>query len=85
MSEELKPCPFCGGEVKIEDISDEDGPYFMIACSNKACGAAASFGDKSETEEGATEAWNTRASSATVNQYGNNCCALNCGTLNITL
>ena len=25
MSDKLKPCPFCGGEACIEDISEPDG------------------------------------------------------------
>lgn len=56
---ELKPCPFCGGEVDIENISTEDEQYYMVSC--KKCGAAICFGDKSETQVGAIEAWNKRA------------------------
>lgn len=55
----LKPCPFCGGEADIEDISTEDEQYYMISC--KKCGASACFGDKSETQVGAVEFWNKRA------------------------
>ena len=46
----LKPCPFCGSEATIEDISTEDEYYFMIQCQNEKCGAAVCFGDESETQ-----------------------------------
>ena len=58
--DKLKPCPFCGSnQVIIDDISTEDEEYYMIYC--ETCGAATSFGDASETKEGATELWNRRA------------------------
>lgn len=56
----LKPCPFCGSPAELDDISTEDEEYYMIACINPDCGAAASFGDKSETKQGAVDAWNKR-------------------------
>ena len=64
MKIELKPCPFCGAKVAIEDISTEDETYFMIQCENQKCSAAACFGDESETQEGAARAWNRRADNA---------------------
>ena len=65
MSEiKLKPCPFCGSEATIEDISTEDEYYFMIQCQNEKCGAAVCFGDESETQEGAARAWSRRADNA---------------------
>lgn len=53
MIEELKPCPFCGGEAKI--YRPDDGSLFIgckIGCVNQEPFAA---------EEGAIKAWNTRA------------------------
>lgn len=42
MSEELKPCPFCGGEAKFVDAlrhwaGNETSRYFSVVCTN--CGA----------------------------------------------
>ena len=59
MSEKLKPCPFCGGEVK-----KFVGPInltIMFIC--KKCGADVCFYD-AEHEPKATEAWNRRADNA---------------------
>lgn len=55
--EELEKCPFCGsGAVSIAILFEDTGNLFYgtcIACdaSSKAC----------ETEQEATEEWNTRA------------------------
>ena len=54
---ELKPCPFCGGEAKT--IISEGGDYtedlYWIVC--KCCEAETST---YYTDEDATEAWNRR-------------------------
>ena len=57
MSEELKPCPFCGKSwLAAEKISySADGFAYRVECECTARGAWA------ETEEQAIEAWNTRA------------------------
>jgi len=47
MTDELKPCPFCGGENLEEDAIGR------VACSG--CGATAPYGYHT------TETWNTRA------------------------
>lgn len=61
MNKELKPCPFCGGEVKFENIGDVDGTnYYMICCKNEDCAASACFGDLSEKKASAKKAWNRR-------------------------
>ena len=61
--QELKPCPFCGGEVEIECIDKE---YFYISCEN--CCSSTSFGIVFEdgtaaeaTKAESIEAWNRRA------------------------
>lgn len=36
MNEELKPCPFCGREPKIEYWSS-GGTMYMIKCNNPDC------------------------------------------------
>ena len=83
----LKPCPFCGSAVKIENIHEVDeSDFYMIACKNESCSASACFGDFSETEDGAVEKWNRRVGSTVVNQNGkHNYSINNCGTLNLDL
>lgn len=39
MSEELKPCPFCGGPADIRHSHDEDGCYWAAVKCRK-CGAS---------------------------------------------
>lgn len=64
MSEDLKPCPFCGGEPEVgrtkEMWDDKKGyPKFGISCPDKKCFGYniyclfSSYGD-------AFKAWNTR-------------------------
>ena len=65
MSEELKPCPFCGGEAKFVESRDSVIPgklevvAWNVQCSK--CGASTLpnnyYGDKKE----AANRWNTRA------------------------
>ncbi len=76
MSEiKLKPCPFCGGEVKLDHVDNE---FYMVCCDN--CSSATSFGYtyKDGTARDATraetvKAWNKRTVGIIVNQSGNNC------------
>lgn len=57
----LKRCPFCGGEVVIEDIGEgENDHFYMMACQNKDCNCAVSFGKESEGIDDFVKAWNTR-------------------------
>ncbi|MCB1688566.1 MAG: Lar family restriction alleviation protein [Halioglobus sp.] len=37
MSEELKPCPFCGSEAKHDVDADHHGEFHTIGCSNDDC------------------------------------------------
>ena len=63
MSDKLKPCPFCGGNAHIEDISEPDDmdAIWMIVC--KKCGGSASFGMDGcdATKDEAIAAWNRRS------------------------
>ena len=69
MSEKLLPCPFCGGEVRIEDIMNakhENDSIWMIECDK--CGASSTFsvadkegGFRQATENEAVYAWNRRS------------------------
>ena len=56
MTEELKPCPFCGGEAETFNPFDNIAGTWCVICCECAC---ASGFEQTETE--ATEAWNTRA------------------------
>ena len=68
MNEELKPCPFCGGEVSL--VKNEsprlhrparNGNYY-IECGECALlfGYDEDYGGQFDTEKEATEAWNHR-------------------------
>lgn len=52
MSEELKPCPFCGGKALLHERSQ--APEAWVYCR---CGGA---GPMSETDDGAKAKWNQR-------------------------
>lgn len=63
MSEELKPCPFCGGAVKMarHKGSDETGErwdYLSVECRSKDHNVICDSGD---TAEEVAAAWNRRA------------------------
>lgn len=63
MSEELKPCPFCGGEATVTDGEDCDGvQVFFVGCRTKTCicdawDSARYFYSEAE----AIKMWNRRA------------------------
>ena len=52
MSDELKPCPFCGGKAIIDGC---DETLWIVIC--KKCDASIGY---KETEQEAIEAWNSR-------------------------
>lgn len=52
MNDELKPCPFCGGEAIIDGCDDT---LWIVIC--KECNASIGY---KETKEEAIEAWNRR-------------------------
>lgn len=70
MSDELKPCPFCGGQPKIEPKNPErDGDDFTrIVCSRKeghaAFASTTMYGENHKQK--AITAWNTRADTAEI-------------------
>lgn len=75
---ELKPCPFCGGQAEVKNVSKTGKPHWCVICC--ACGARGretkSFGtantkDKkklayfeNEGKMWAIQAWNRRAEAA---------------------
>lgn len=34
---EIKKCPFCGGEVEVDTISDKHGDYVLLGITCKKC------------------------------------------------
>ena len=56
MSEELKLCPFCGGEAEVEDC--RYGYY--VSCQSPTCLVSPETGDY-ESKAAAIVAWNRRA------------------------
>lgn len=58
MSEELKPCPFCGGEVKTIYYYDGFGvEYFGVHCEH----CRFTYGAETEYKRNTANRWNTRA------------------------
>lgn len=56
----LKKCPFCGGEVEIDNIGDFDGDnFYMVECKNSECNSAISFGEINNKED-FIRIWNNR-------------------------
>ena len=63
MSDELLPCPFCGGEAKLIDDAPNHCriPWFGIGCASERCIAFTGYGVRlfcTRTE--AIAAWNRR-------------------------
>jgi len=58
--DDLKPCPFCGGEAKHYHHSSHGGwsNTDSVCCTNEDCGCGTCL---HETEASAIAAWNTRA------------------------
>lgn len=59
---ELKPCPFCGHEGKIENLNSSNRFYhrklpYRVKCSFCSCALAYTF---FRTKKEAKDAWNTR-------------------------
>lgn len=61
MTDELKPCPFCGGVIEWADIVDPEGygKWHYVHCPK--CGVD---GPPDLGESGAIEQWNTRPGEA---------------------
>lgn len=53
VSKELKPCPFCGGNMQKVKSSGRWGWFVSCAC--------AAVGPSADSREGAIEAWNRRS------------------------
>ncbi len=64
MSNELKPCPFCGAKPLMYDLLDTHGG-FSIECPTDGCDAE----KMKRTKEAAISAWNTRAPAGDAETY----------------
>lgn len=58
MQNELKPCPFCGGESVMQNGTAKE--EYKVCCSNPLCVGSYMY-KWHPTKEAATEAWNRRA------------------------
>lgn len=58
--EELKPCPFCGGEADMRENKSSYVPRYYVCCGNVDCWMLVSTCNR-ETPEQAAELWNRRA------------------------
>ena len=62
MSEELKPCPFCGTVPRMQTTELTYGrPCYFVDCEESGCKAIACTANRYETALEAAEAWNARA------------------------
>ena len=61
---ELKPCPFCGGTVRVNPVTDEMYIRYYIRCTK--CSARVEYSlTESFNEDKAVEVWNRRAENET--------------------
>lgn len=76
----IKPCPFCGSKVTLENINpkDADEEMYMLECTNDDCASAVCFGDYSTDRATAIKNWHKRVNGQTT-YFGN------VGTLNIDM
>lgn len=61
--EQLKKCPFCGGEARLEQVPGATWDKFVVTCkSSKCCAYYIGYCDEGlyDTRTKAIEAWNTR-------------------------
>ena len=63
MSEELKPCPFCGGSATAEQYDGVTGAQWCANCDDPDCVGGAMPLVRYAREIEAITAWNTRADS----------------------
>lgn len=57
VTNDLKPCPFCGRIGKIHSFNDSQ---YRVECTNSFCQASYMIGMDFDTEDEAIEAWNRR-------------------------
>lgn len=64
MSEELKPCPFCGKKPIIEHWSS-DGMMYMVKCNNPDCAVPVVSYPNGRDLNMVIKEWNRRANDGT--------------------
>ena len=69
MSEELKPCPFCGVEAKYQSFDNGRDFTHEVYCANKACTYLIS--DKKD-KVSAYKAWNIRSNADLIKEQAKN-------------
>ena len=57
MSDNLKPCPFCGGEATLVEDIYADKLYYYVTCATNNCDANTG---RCDTEDEAITKWNNR-------------------------
>lgn len=75
MTENLKPCPFCGGEARLVALETIGNgvTYFVKCAGNKSKCAGPIHTKYCDTEERAAETWNHRAERTCHNVTGTDC------------
>ena len=68
--DELRPCPFCGGEAHV--VGKPHEAVFCVGCGDDTCLGFSGLGWLYGTEEEAAAAWNRRAERT--------CRMVNCGS-----
>jgi Lar family restriction alleviation protein len=63
MTEELKPCPFCGGEASFTLTESRAGKWGFVKCGS--CGATCNDDDVGDADW-CVDVWNRRAPSASI-------------------
>lgn len=63
MNEELKPCPFCGGEASFTLTESRAGKWGFVKCGS--CGATCNDDDVGDADW-CVDVWNRRAPSASI-------------------
>jgi Lar family restriction alleviation protein len=76
MTEELKPCPFCGGKVTLTERDPSEGYRYLIRCENcegdfnNPEKVVADFCFCSDDKEAIIKKWNTRVKDAEPVRHG---------------
>lgn len=64
---ELKECPFCGGEARYDVVHGaHSGTFHYVSCSDGVCAAA--HGNSAMSKAAAVAAWNRRATDESIKE-----------------
>lgn len=73
MSDDLKPCPFCGESAEFMEGADDDGQWVAVGCTGCGAGSRQHYPVMDDARPHAQSAWNSRdpfASSAAGQREG---------------